>query len=264
MTYFACQFKEQGGYKLSTLKIVPGVNVHILEPLQWRITDIKQDEFEGINTMWSKRCKPQSNWTIEEWMICLNRCIKQYRKQRTVKKQSIKKQTVKKSPLVKEVEVITPIEIIKPINPDQVKIIKPINSDQVKDQVDIIKPINPDQVEIIKPINPDQVKDQVNSDQVEIIKPINFVPNEDNKQIQINPINSAKPIQIKRPRVISRIQNGAIYDLITDDSNPIKQITDTIKEDIKYFIAKRLNELQADHGLNLECLIDFKLDLYFE
>lgn len=239
MTYFACQFKEQGGYKLSTLKIIPGVNVHILEPLQWRITDIKQDEFEGINTMWSKRCKPQSNWTIEEWMICLNRCIKQYRKQRTVKKQSIKKQTVKKSPLIKEVEVITPIEIIKPIN-----------SDQVKDQ--------------IKPINPDQVKDQINSDQVEIIKPINFVPNEDNKQIQIKPINSVKPIQIKRPRVISRIQNGAIYDLITDDSNPIKQITDTIKEDIKYFIAKRLNELQAEHGLNLECLIDFKLDLYFE
>ena len=227
MTYFACQFKEQGGYKLSTLKIIPGVNVHILNPLQWRITDIKQDEFEGINTLWSKRCKPQSNWTIEEWMICLNRCIKQYRKPRTVKKQTVKKQTVKKSPLVKEVEVITPIEIIKPINPDQ-------------------------------------VKDQVNSDQVEIIKPINFVPNEDNKQIQINPINSAKPIQIKRPRVISRIQNGAIYDLITDDSNPIKQITDTIKEDIKYFIAKRLNELQADHGLNLECLIDFKLDLYFE
>lgn len=242
MTYFACQFKEQGGYRLSTLRIIPGVNVHILEPLQWRITDIKQDEFEGINTMWSKRCKPQSNWTIEEWMICLNRCIKQYRKQRTVKKQSIKKQTVKKSPLVKEIEVITPIEIIKPINPDQ-----------VKDQ------INSDQVDIIKPINPDQVKDQV-----EIIKPINFVPNEDDKQIQIKPINSVKPIHIKRPRVISRIQNGAIYDLITDDSNPIKQITDTIKEDIKYFIAKRLNELQADYGLNLECLIDFKLDLYFE
>ena len=262
MTYFACQFKEQGGYRLSTLKIVPGVNVHILEPLQWRMTDIKQDEFEGINTMWSKRCKPQSNWTIEEWMICLNRCIKQYRKQRTVKKQSIKKQTVKKSPLVKEVEVITPIEIIKPINPDQVKIIKPINPDQVKDQInsDQVKDqINSDQVEIIKPINPDQVKNQV-----EIIKPINFVPNEDDKQIQIKPINSAKPIQIKRPRVISRIQNGAIYDLITDDSNPIKQITDTIKEDIKYFIAKRLNELQAEHGLNLECLIDFKLDLYFE
>lgn len=259
MTYFACQFKEQGGYKLSTLKIIPGVNVHILEPLQWRMTDIKQDEFEGINTMWSKKCKPQSNWTIEEWMICLNRCIKQYRKQRTgkkqsVKKQSVKKQTVKKSQLVKEVEVITPVEIIKPINPDQVKIIKPINSVQVKDQ--------------IKLINPDQVKDQINSDQVkdqvDIIKPINFVPNEDNKQIQIKPINSVKPIQIKRPRVISRIQNGAIYDLITDDSNPFKQITDTIKEDIKYFIAKRLNELQAEHGLNLECLIDFKLDLYFE
>ena len=236
MTYFACQFKEQGGYRLSTLKIIPGVNVHILNPLQWRITDIKQDEFEGINRMWSKRCKPQSNWTIEEWMICLNRCIKQYRKQQTVNKQTVKKQTVNKSPLVKEVEVITPIEIIKPINPDQ-----------VKDQ-----------------INSDQVKDQINSDQVEIIKPINFVPNEDDKPIQIKPINSVKPIQIKQPRVISRIQNGAIYDLITDDSNPIKQITDTIKEDIKYFIAKRLNELQADHGLNLECLIDFKLDLYFE
>ena len=212
MTYFACQFKEQGGYKLSTLKIIPGVNVHILNPLQWRITDIKQDEFEGINTMWSKRCKPQSNWTIEQWMISLNRCIKEYRKPRPVKKQSVKNVTTKKHTVKKS---------------------------QLGEEVEIIKPIN-------------SIPNE--EDKIEIIKPINSIPNEEED----------KPIQIKPNRVISRIQNGAIYDLITDDSNPIKQITDTIKEDVKDFITKRLNELQAEHGLNLECLIDFKLDLYFE
>lgn len=195
MSYFACQFKEQGGYKLSTLKIIPGVNVHILNPLQWRMTDIKQDEFEGINAMWLNKCKPQSNWTIEKWMISLNRCIKEYRKSRTVKKVTTKKQTIKKSQLGEEFE---------------------------------------------------------------IIKPINSVPTEDDKS------NSIKPISIKPIGTISKIQNGAIYDLITDDSSPIKQITDTIKEDVKDFITKRLNELQAEHGLNLECLIDFKLNLYFE
>ena len=217
MTYFACQFKEQGGYKLSTLKIIPGVNVHILNPLQWRMTDIKQDEFEGINTMWLNKCKPQSNWTIEKWMISLNRCIKEYRKSRTVKKVTTKKQTVKKSQLGEEVEII-----------------KPINSVSTEDDK------------------------QMNSDKIEIIKPINSVPTEDDKS------NSIKPVSIKPIGTISKIQNGAIYDLITDDSNPIKQITDTIKEDVKDFITKRLNKLQAEHGLNLECLIDFKLNLYFE
>lgn len=192
MSYFACQFKEQGGYKMSTLKIIPEESVHTSKPLQWRMTDIKQNEFEGINAMWSKKCKPQSNWTIEKWMTSLNRCIKEYRKQ----------QTTKKSQLGNEIKVITPMKVIYPINSVPMKVIHPINSVPMK-----------------------------------VIEP-----------------NEA----------ISKNRDGCIYDLVTDESNPIKQINDTIKEDIKEFIIKRLNELQAEHGLNLECSIDFNLELYFD
>ena len=186
MSYFACQFKEQGGYKMSTLKIIPEESVHTSKPLQWRMTDIKPDEFEGINAMWSKKCKPQSNWTIEKWLTSLNRCIKEYRKQ----------QTTKKSQLRKEVKVITPMKVIYPINSVPPRVIEP------------------------KLIEPNEV--------------------------------------------ISKNRDGYIYDLVTDESHPIKQINDTIKEDIKEFITKRLNELQAEHGLNLECSIDFNLELYFD
>jgi hypothetical protein len=183
MSYFGCQFKEQGGYKMSTLKIIPEINIHILKPLQWRKIDIKQYEFEGINAMWLNRCKPRSNWTIEQWMMKLNQCINEYRK-----RQSTKKQSTKRSQLKKEIEVITPIENVQTIE---------------------------------------------------------LVP-------------------VETTDVISTVRKGIIYDLVTDETNPIKQINDTIKCEIKEFITKRLNELQAKHGLNLECSIDFNLELYFE
>lgn len=79
MTYYACQFKEQGGYRMSTLKLIPEINIHLLNPIQWRPTDIKENEFEFINSKWIKQCTPQQNWTIEQWMVKLNKFIKNCR-----------------------------------------------------------------------------------------------------------------------------------------------------------------------------------------
>ena len=197
MTYFACQLKEQGGYRMSTLKIIPEENIHILNPLQWRKTDIKQNEFEGINALWLNRCKPQSNWTIEKWIISLNKCIKDYRE-----RHSTKKQTTNKSQLRKEIDVITPIKPVQSIEPIPSKVIKPI-------------------------------------------QPINPVPS---KSIEDN----------------LKFRNGIVYEEITDETDPLKQISNTIKYDIKEFISKRLIELQTEHGITFECLVDFNLELYFE
>ena len=104
MNYFACQFKTQNGYKLSILKILPEIEIHLLKPLQWRKIDIKNEEYEFINNSWNKFVKPQYNWTIEQWIEVLNKQIKIYRNK--LNKQKI--------------EIIKPIEIN---NPSTIKIV---------------------------------------------------------------------------------------------------------------------------------------------
>ena len=203
MTYFACQFKEENGYRLSTLKLIPEISIHILKPLQWRKTNIKPEEFEGINAKWSKKCKPQSNWTIERWMKCLNKCIKQYREEQ-------------------QIRVITPSNVIQPIDQQvEFKNIQPINQASI--------------IQINQPI-------PIKSVPVEIIKPI-----------------SLEPIE-----AISKYRDGSIYDLVTDDSDPLKQITNTLETELKEFIVKRLNELQTEYKVTSNCNIDFNMELYFD
>jgi hypothetical protein len=105
MTYYACQFKEQGGYRMSTLKIIPEINIHLLNPIQWRPTDIKENEFEFINSKWIKQCTPQQNWTIEQWMVKLNKFIKNCR--------SKMNKSNKISQLSRQIQVIKPIPMPK-------------------------------------------------------------------------------------------------------------------------------------------------------
>lgn len=103
MTYYACQFKEQGGYKMSSLKIIPEINIHLIKPLQWRPTDIKENEFEFINSNWIKQCTPQQNWTIEQWMVKLNKFIKDCRFKLNKRKRA--------SQLSKEIKIIKPVSM---------------------------------------------------------------------------------------------------------------------------------------------------------
>lgn len=105
MTYYACQLKEQGGYRMSTLKLIPEINIHLLNPIQWRPTDIKENEFEFINSNWTKQCTPQQNWTIEQWMVKLNKFIKNCRFKMNKSK--------KTSQLSREMKMIKPIPMPK-------------------------------------------------------------------------------------------------------------------------------------------------------
>ena len=209
-TYYAALFKEQGGFKMSTLKIIPDINIHILKPLQWRQTDIKPNEFEGINRMWMNECKPQSNWTIERWLTKLNHCIKNYRNKQIKKINPI----IKKSPLKQEVTTCENIEVIKPIE------FKPITS-----------------------CNSINSKPVASRESIKIIKPNEI----------IEPINSK-----------SKTKNGIEYEAITNDLNPLKQIYDTILIEVKNFIVNRLDELQKERGLNLNCEIDLDLAIYWD
>ena len=105
MTYYACQFKEQGGYRMSTLKIIPEINIHLLCPIQWRPTDIKEHEFDFINSKWTKQCIPQQNWTIEQWMVKLFKFIKNCRIEMNKHKRT--------SQLNREMKMINPIAMPK-------------------------------------------------------------------------------------------------------------------------------------------------------
>ena len=105
MTYYACQFKEQGGYRMSTLKIIPEINIHLLCPIQWRPTDIKEHEFDFINSKWIKQCIPQQNWTIEQWMVKLFKFIKNCRIEMNKPK--------KTSQLSREMKMVKPISMPK-------------------------------------------------------------------------------------------------------------------------------------------------------
>lgn len=118
MTYYACQFKEQSGYKMSTLKIIPEINIHLMKPLQWRPTEIKENEFEFINSKWTKQCTPQQNWTIEQWMVKLNKFIKDCRIKMNKRK--------KASQLSREIKLNKPVSM-----PDLPKILKP-NTNVIK------------------------------------------------------------------------------------------------------------------------------------
>ena len=118
MTYYACQFKEQGGYKMSSLKIIPEINIHLMKPLQWRPTDIKVDEFEFINSKWIKQCTPQQNWTIEQWMVKLNKFIKDCRFKMNKSK--------KASQLSREIKLNKPVSM-----PNLPKIVK-LNTNVIK------------------------------------------------------------------------------------------------------------------------------------
>ena len=123
MTYFACQIKDDSGYRMSALKIVPPFEIKNLKPLQWRQTDIVSDEFRIIEEAWKNKCKPKYNWTIERWMVDLNKCIKECRQ----------KMSKKINQLQQELEILYPIE--------EVQTIKPISPIEQTEVVEILEPI---------------------------------------------------------------------------------------------------------------------------
>lgn len=120
MTYYACQFKEQSGYRMSTLKIIPEINIHLMNPIQWRPTDIKEDEYEFISSKWTKQCTPQQNWTIEQWIVKLNKFIKNCRfnmnKSKKISQLSKEMKIIKPNSMPKLQQVLeTNTSVIKPL-----------------------------------------------------------------------------------------------------------------------------------------------------
>lgn len=200
MTYFACQLKKPFGYKLSTLILVPEFDVQRFQPIQWRKTNITPDEFTFINNTWSKQCTPQSNWTIERWMIDLEKCIEKCRKKQAERKKQIeqKKHSLK--------DVIFPVLTSKPIEP--IEPIKPIEIHEEK---------QPEVIEILEPINADL-----------------------------------------------KYRDGVEYELISDDSEPTKQIANILGNNVREFLERRFKELSNEFGVTSNCSIDFKLELYFD